>query len=368
MSISILAIGYFDGMTGYNVHTRYFFEALATLHELVEIDLQDTERSNQKKIVAWQARCQQRPTTQPIIIHINQPDELGVYLALKGVHIVFSIWESTVYPVSWLTVLNQVDFVWTPSDWGKSVLIDNGVREEKIVVIPEGVDDGLFNTDVKPAAVLEQMPGFKFIHIGRWEERKGSELVVRVFNDVFRDIPDAYLVLLCHNRFAQGFDIEQQLASMQLNARERVLSISPVKSHATIASIIKSCHCGVFPTSAEGWGLPIMEVMACGLNTIVTDYSAPTAFISTETNDLLSYQLVDIPINVFSSQVFSAQPHQRGQWAKPDEAQLKQLMLANYNDQQRAQQQGLRAAHVIQARWTWYHAACKAGEALKALG
>lgn len=362
MGIAVLGIGFFDGITGYNIHTHHFFRALSQFCTVVEIDLQDTRRTNQEKLKQWQQYCEANPQMTAINIHINQPDQCGDYIKLPGIHIVFTVWESTRYPASWIAGLEQADYIWAPSQWGKECLLANGLPVEKIRVVPEGVDLSTFHPNVSPLPALENYQGFKFIHIGKWEERKGSELIVRAFEEMFASVEDVYLVLLCHNPFNQTFDLDKHLDALAPNTRSRILSISPVKDQNTIASILRSCHCAVFPSAAEGWGLPIIEAMACGLVSIVTHYSGHTEYVSAATNLLLDYDLVDI-----RSPLFASDTNNWGQWAKPHYSHLKSMMLESYQSVQSLQVMGERASAEVHQHWGWDKAASKAVEELKNL-
>ncbi|MBV1883753.1 MAG: glycosyltransferase family 4 protein [Pseudomonadales bacterium] len=357
MNVTILGLGYFNGITGYNIHTQYFFQALRHHFPVLEIDLQDTQRTIKKGIDLWVSSSKENPQTTHIIVHINQPDRINEYLGLPGIHIAFSIWESTLYPGNWLENLKKVDFIWTPSHWGEKILRENGVPKNKLGVIPEGVDTHQFNIETPLLPALTQYEGFKFVHIGKWEERKGTDLVVSAFENLFFDTKDVYLVLLCHNPFRPKFNIEKHLNQIAPKTKERILSINPVKDHQTIASILRSCQCAVFPTAAEGWGLPIIEAMACGLATVVTNYSAPTDYISPSSNLLLDYTLVDI-----KSPLFQSRNQQWGQWAEPNFDQLKEIMFDCYKDQQKTKELGISAASLIKANWNWNNAASKAAQ------
>ena len=58
----------------------------------------------------------------------------------------------------------------------------------------------------------------------------------------------------------------------------RVKIIPKQKSQISVADIMKSTDCGVFPARAEGWNLELLEMMACGKHVIATDYSGHTEF------------------------------------------------------------------------------------------
>ncbi len=59
-----------------------------------------------------------------------------------------------------------------------------------------------------------------------------------------------------------------------------------VKSQAEMRVLFNQVDFGVFPSHAEGWGLEVLELMACGVPSIVTYYSGHTEYVN-ENNSLL---------------------------------------------------------------------------------
>lgn len=359
--VALVVNGGFAGNTGYNVHTRFLCEQLEKKYLLFEIDSQDTHRTNQKKIAQIDGFFQQNPGYLRVNLHMLHPQLSVEQLKWPGLHIYMVIWESTVIPDEWLILLQDVDQIWVPTHWSKQVLINEGIATEKIFVVPEGTDHRIFNPAVPPVRALSNYQGYKFIHVGKYEERKGTEKLIRAFDECFNE-EDVYLVLLSNNIFLPDFDINETVDRLGLKHRERILCISPLEHLKQIASLYTACDAAVFPTSAEAWGLPILDAMACGLATIVTNYSGPTEYISPETNLLLDYKLVPLSI-----QMIDNPSRGQGMWAEPDILQLKKSMRFCYENREHAKNIGELATNSVTHQWLWSHAARKAEAALEQL-
>lgn len=358
-SLFVTGVGYYSGTTGYNVHTDNFFSALSKYLPIEEIDLQDTPRTNQKKVQGIRSLSKSHAYQQFVNLQIsygNQP----FMNEIPGHPILYTVWESTRLPSDWLPVMHNAPTIWTSSHWGRQIMIDNGIPAEKIHVIPEGVNTDIFNPKVAPLAALSKIPGFKFLHAGKYEDRKGSELLIRAFDEHFHNKKNVFLVLLAHNPFIEGFDINRVVELLSLRAREKILCVSPLASIQQVASLMTSCDAAVFPSRAEGWGLPIIEAMACGLPTIVTHYSAPTSYANTDNAYLLNYKLVDI-----KQPYFKSNDSNYGQWAEPDRDHLISLMEEIISDPVKAREKGKAAAHDVDVHWQWQHAAKKASDWLE---
>ncbi len=353
-SLFVTAVGYYSGTTGYNIHTDNFFSALSRHVPLEEIELQDTVRTSQKRIQHVRSLSQSSEFNQFVNLQISYGNQPQIS-EIPGHPILYTVWESTRLPDDWLSAMQALPAIWTVSQWGRQVMIDNGLEADKVHVIPEGVDSTIFNPGVTPIPELSEFPGFKFLHVGKYEDRKGSELLIRAFDKRFHDQDNVYLVLLAHNPFIDGFDINQTVEQLNLRARDKILCVSPLVNNQQVAALMTACDAAVFPGRAEGWGLPIIESMACGLPAIVTNYSAPTEYIHKDNSYLLNYSMVDI-----KQPYFQSSDGTYGQWAEPDSDHLVSLMEEVMTDPAGAAEKGKRAASDMHDNWQWQHAAEKA--------
>lgn len=340
-------IGYFHGHTGYNIHTSNFFAQLKKFVPFVQTDLQRPELTRVETDKALNT-C-----NDPILnIAITYGNKLNVLAPCPGIRIGYTVWESTKLPDDWLEPMQIPDQLWTPSSFCKQVMVNHGFKSEKIRVVPEGIDPTIFHPNATPLPGSEKIKGFKFLNVGKYEERKCTPYMIRAFDEEFKNTKDVVLILSCHNPFEKGFDIREKLGSLQLKCPEKILLINPVKEHQSVAQLYASCDAFLFPSRAEGWGLPIIEALACGLPTIVTNYSGQTEYLTKEMAYLLDYEFEDINIPFFASK-----DGYYGQWARPDMNQFRYYLRYIYENQEEARQKGLNAAKNVHENWTWEHAA-----------
>jgi glycosyltransferase involved in cell wall biosynthesis len=265
--------------------------------------------------------------------------------------IAFIVWEGTRLPACNLETLKRMDQVWVPSSWGKQVLLDNGLDSTCLHVVPEGVDATMFapiRKDRRPRSMV-----YRFLAVGKWEDRKNIDGLVRSFAQEFSYSEPVELILHCFNPF-NNFDHERRVLELT-GAKHPPIRISkPVGPHL-MARVYNRCDAFVLPTRAEGWGLPIIEAMACSLPVITTAYSAPMDYLSSDYAYLLKVRGL-VPIKDLRSYGNEAV----GVWAEPDHDHLRLLMRHVYENREEAETKGMLASEVVSTSWTWDLAAAKA--------
>jgi len=352
------AIGWFEGRLGYNVHTANLFGALSRRLPVVATSLQmlDGPLASDRALIRrlW-------PERQVVSIALLHGQLMHVLDgAPPGRRIAYTVWESTKLPDDWLESLGRADEIWVPTEWNRAVFAANGIDPRHIRVVPEGVDPELFHPDVPPVPDLARRSGFKFVNVGKWEERKGTALLIKAFDDEFGPADDAWLVLSCYNPHTPDMDVRAELRALRLRRPERLLFIPPIRDHGRMAEVYTSCDAFVSPTRAEGWGLPIIEAMACGLPVIVTGYSGHTAFLGPHAYRI-DHRLVPV-----SDPYFPAADGNHGLWAEPDVGHLRRLMRYVHDHRDEARARGLAGGADVRRQFSWQEAAAKAAETIRA--
>lgn len=225
-----------------------------------------------------------------------------------------TVWETMRIPKNELAHLNDIAQIWIPSSWGRKVMINNGLEAARVRVrvVPEGVNIQRFkpNTSSRAEKSLKQ---FRFLCVGKWEERKGINLLVEAFSRAFRPGDTVELVLNCNNSRMPGFSLEQAVNHVEV-APHAPIRISYPAPDKDMAEIYTACDAFVLASRGEGWGLPIIEAMASELPVIVTNYSAYLDYVTSDNAYLLNVErIVEVndPLHFDPEQDFVL-------WAEPD--------------------------------------------------
>jgi glycosyltransferase involved in cell wall biosynthesis len=348
----INAFCFYFGNDSWSRHARNFFAAW--------------QKQEPVRIISWNEPRDQWDTA--IVPSYTTPDlsapgiGLGPFDFMTSVvgsrRIAYVVWETTILPVDKVAVLKTMDEVWTASSWGRQLLIDNDIDANKVGVVPEGVDVEIFKPETKPKEVD---PPFRFLCVGKWEKRKGIDDLINAFCDCFRPEEPVELVLHCFNPYLPRFDLESQIRSCLPASGPSIVASNPL-DQAGLVRLYNSCDAFVLPTRAEGWGLPIIEAMACGLPVIVTDYSAPRDYLDSSFAYLIPVEKM-VPAD---DGYFFPRSWGWGDWALPDSGSLRKLLRHVFENRAEAKEKGQRARTAVCRQWTWDHAVTKARRLLSA--
>lgn len=188
----------------------------------------------------------------------------------KGMHVGFPIFELDNFTKEEKLSMSHCDRLFVCSDWAKKVLLDSQSdwKCPPVDVIPLGVDAEVF----KPH--LSTREKTIFFNCGKWEIRKGHDLLVKCFNSAFSHNDDVELWMMCDNPFIGNQNEYWKSLYKESELGDKIRIIPRQKTHQDVYNIMKQTDCGVFPARAEGWNLELLEMMACGKRVITTNYSA----------------------------------------------------------------------------------------------
>lgn len=180
--------------------------------------------------------------------------------------------------------LNNLDIAFVASEWAKNILVENDIKN-KIVVCPQGVDTSIFDHNIKHD---KQDNIYRFINIGKWETRKGHDILVDIFNMAFDIHDDVELFMMNHNPFLNSEETNKWInlyKNSKLGEKIKIIPRSP--SQKDVASIMSFCDCGIFPSRAEGWNNEAIEMLAMNKPIIITNYSAHTEYCTKDNSALI---------------------------------------------------------------------------------
>lgn len=212
--------------------------------------------------------------------------------------------------------LNQVDYVLVNSEWARQIVIDQCSQPPEFVkVVPLGVDREIF----KPNG-YNTGEATIFVNFGKWEIRKGHDILIKAFERAFTESDDVELWMCCENPFfdeAKNKEWADYYHKSSLGSKVRVFSRR--ETQQDIAQLMNMADCGVFPSRGEGWNLELLEMMSCGKEVIATYHSAHTEFCTTEN----SYGIV--AIDEVEPAYDGVWFHGQGNWAKLEDRHIDQM-------------------------------------------
>jgi glycosyltransferase involved in cell wall biosynthesis len=145
-----------------------------------------------------------------------------------------------------------------------------GVRPEKIVVVPNGLD-ARFATPPDPEALARVRLRFDLSHpfvlyVGNIKPHKNLERLIEAFALARAAGPDGLKLVMIGDEISKYPALRQSVHRHRLDKHVRFFGFQPA---ATLVAFYRMARAFVFPSLYEGFGLPPLEAMA-NLTPVVT--------------------------------------------------------------------------------------------------
>ena len=216
--------------------------------------------------------------------------------------------------------LRSCDLVCVPSSWAQGIVnSETGSPRPRVVTIPLAVDTTVFHPDVKPARPNCKPNTTVFLNVGKWEKRKGHDVLPQVFRKAFSPNDDVMLVMHADNPFLRSEETAEWEAYYRKILGSQVTFSRRVPNQRLLATIMAGADCGIFPSRAEGWNMPLAEMMAMGKQVIATNYSAHTEFCDNQNCHLVE---PGHQVPAYDAKWFDGS----AQWADIGESQVEQMV------------------------------------------
>lgn len=209
-------------------------------------------------------------------------------MSWNGYKILYTMFENSdgIHP-DYRDRLNCFDEIWIPTEHGKKILEDHGVKRP-IFVMPLGVDTGRYNTTPSQYDLNVELKSFVFLSVFKWSYRKGYDLLLKAFMEEFDAEDDVSLLLVSRLNYAQSHEsgrIIQDFENISRGINKDEEDFPHVELYDDtileqyLSEFYKNSDCFVLPSRGEGFCLPICEAAACGLPVIATRCSGHSDFV-----------------------------------------------------------------------------------------
>jgi tetratricopeptide (TPR) repeat protein len=266
-------------------------------------------------------------------------------------------WEFTTHRADFVEIYKNAVEIWTPSTYSRQSFINSGLDFNKVQVIPNGIDPELF----KPTGnsyKLQTGKRFKLLFVGGTIFRKGIDILLSAYKKTFTANDNICLVIkdLGGDTFYKGQNAKEYIERMKSDPNNPEIEyIDSYLDEEQMASLYRACDLFACPYRGEGFSLPTLEAMACGLPVVVTDGGATDDFVVDSCGWKVPSTLKSIGDKI-DDKPMTAEAF----LLEPDEDYLCRLLKSIYADPSDVFVKGLKASYIARTTWTWDKASAKA--------
>lgn len=272
----------------------------------------------------------------------------------RGAWVLMQPWEFGSLPEAWVQKCAEVDEIWCYSRYVRSLYVAAGIPLSKLKILSLGFDPAVHRPDAAPYA-LPTAKKFKFLFVGGTINRKGADVLLDTYLKTFRSTDDVCLVI-------KDFGGKSVYAGQTLSARIReaqaditapeIVYLDNELTAAEMAGLYIACDCLVHPYRGEGFGLPVLEAMACALPVIVTGGGSTDDFATDEFVHRLPAKRM-----LLGNEISGMKLDHIGWWLEPDAEAFRLTLLDAVASQGEWRARAVRGAAHVLAHWTWRHTA-----------
>lgn len=270
--------------------------------------------------------------------------------------IIMQPWEYNCFLKEFTDTFKNADEIWTPSTFSRDAFIRSGIDEDKIQVIPNGINPDIFkpNGDKYDLGTEKKL---KLLFVGGTIFRKGIDILLKSYTKMFTAKDDISLIIkdFGSNSFYKGQTAKGIIDDIKkFRNSPEIIHIEDELTERELASLYRSCDILVSPYRGEGFNLPAIEAMACGLPLVITKGGASDDFVTDDIAWLIDSEQVSFGYILgkyeFTEEAFILEPN---------EESLSLTLRAIYDNPNEINSAGLLASYYARKHHTWENAAIK---------
>ena len=175
------------------------------------------------------------------------------------------LWEAA-------TSMRYADVVLLLNQRDRQYVIDHlGVHPDRAHIVPNGISDAYLNLPFEPTPT--QGEPLRIAQVSSYIVRKGIQYGTPALNHILQRHSHVEVSMLGTER-----PIEEVYAEFDPSVHDRV-KVVPYYANNTLPILLKGHHIKLFPTISEGFGVALVEAMACGLAPITTATPGPLEIV-----------------------------------------------------------------------------------------
>jgi glycosyltransferase involved in cell wall biosynthesis/GT2 family glycosyltransferase len=236
-------------------------------------------------------------------------------------------WEFGTAPRDWVAPLrDEVDELWVPSEHVRRMYVDAGVPGDQVHVVANGVDVENHRPDGPALDLGGARPPLRLLFVGGAIARKGIDVLLDAYTSTFAGRDDVELVIKDFGRDGvyRGTDRSALDALAAPGALPRVTLIEEELSGADMTALYRACDVLVHPYRGEGFAMPVLEAMACGLPVLVTAGGPTDEFVPDAAGWRIRAVRKPLAVDAIAGLPLAAE----GWMLEPDVAHLRELLAA----------------------------------------
>ena len=269
------------------------------------------------------------------------------------------------------------DIVLTTTAEHKKILEEEGIIKP-IEIINEGIDDTIFNTI--PVDKYINTKKMTYITVGKREERKNTDVIVRAFAVIMKEKEAA---LICHtfnpflnstqdhpfknlncwtgvNPIAHGFQYKGFDGKAHLFNYKNcdIYFTVPTLPVCSMPSLMHSANVGIQVSRGEGWSLPTSELLACGIPTIITDCLGHKEYVTDKVPDVQKKLVISKKSTSIANDGVWFKGDQ-GVWDDIDPDAFINILEETYKNKNLYEEKSEELANYMSINYSWNNAAKK---------
>lgn len=214
-----------------------------------------------------------------------------------------AIWnfETTILPDGWSHYINSLDYLLPSSQFSADIFIKNGVPKEKCIIVPHGIDNNLFNPKIPPFKLKTQKK-IKLLINAIPHARKNIDRALDAYLNTFTDEDDICLVLktkFVSESKEKPFEVDvKKILNNAFKGRKNPPEVEVITEFIPdIGALYTACDTLICTSSCEGWMLPGIEAMACGLIVASPRYGGQLEYLNDKNSILYDVNETYAPLN-----------------------------------------------------------------------